>query len=73
MHAYTLSFFEGLAGLATRRPNRAHKRRGQGHGLVRWFRLWRDYRHLDELPDYLLKDIGLTRADLYEDRRRFFL
>lgn len=30
----------------------------------------RDYQHLLELPDYLLTDIGLTRQQLVEARRR---
>ncbi|WP_417408934.1 DUF1127 domain-containing protein [Hoeflea sp.] len=30
----------------------------------------RDYRHLQELPDYMLDDIGLTRADVRSAARR---
>ncbi|MFN0262893.1 DUF1127 domain-containing protein [Tepidamorphus sp. 3E244] len=30
----------------------------------------RDYQHLSELPDYLLEDVGLSRADVAEARRR---
>ena len=30
----------------------------------------RDYRHLLELPDYMLDDIGLTRADIRSVARR---
>jgi uncharacterized protein YjiS (DUF1127 family) len=32
--------------------------------LLRWQRNYRDIRHLQRLPDYLLRDIGLTRADI---------
>jgi uncharacterized protein YjiS (DUF1127 family) len=35
-----------------------------------YLRLWRDYRRLDELPDYLLDDLGLTRADIAAAPRR---
>jgi uncharacterized protein YjiS (DUF1127 family) len=31
---------------------------------LRWQRNYRDIRHLQRLPDYLLRDIGLTRADI---------
>ena len=30
----------------------------------------RDYRHLQELPDYILDDIGLTRGDVRSAARR---
>ncbi len=30
----------------------------------------RDYRHLQELPDYMLDDIGLTRGDVQRAARR---
>ncbi len=30
----------------------------------------RDYRHLQELPDYMLDDIGLTRGDIRSAARR---
>ena len=29
----------------------------------------RDYRHLQKLPDYLLDDVGLTRADVCASSR----
>ncbi len=37
-----------------------------------FFRLWtheKQYRHLEDLPDYLLDDVGLTRADLHTRKR----
>lgn len=33
----------------------------------------REYDHLLQLPDYLLKDLGLTRAQIVEARRRHLL
>lgn len=30
-----------------------------------YFRYRRDYKQVQKLPDHLLKDIGLTRADIY--------
>ena len=33
-------------------------------GLVLWLARWRERRHLSDLDDYLLRDIGLSRADL---------
>ncbi|MBF9032823.1 DUF1127 domain-containing protein [Rhodobacterales bacterium HKCCE2091] len=35
----------------------------------RMFASRRQYRHLEELPDYLLDDIGLTRWDIAQARR----
>ena len=35
------------------------------------FRRQRDYRRLLELPDYLLDDVGLTRAEISAARRLF--
>lgn len=33
-------------------------------------RIRRDLRHLEELPDYLLEDVGLTREDLRKVARK---
>ena len=33
-------------------------------GIVAWFDDWRVRRHIGELDDYLLRDIGLRKADL---------
>ncbi|MEQ8356318.1 MAG: DUF1127 domain-containing protein [Kiloniellaceae bacterium] len=33
-------------------------------GLWRWYRRQRDLRHLNELDDYLLRDIGLKRSQV---------
>jgi uncharacterized protein YjiS (DUF1127 family) len=35
----------------------------------RYFRYRRDYKHLQQLPDRLLEDIGLTRADVHRAMR----
>ncbi|HET6467767.1 MAG TPA: DUF1127 domain-containing protein [Geminicoccaceae bacterium] len=29
-----------------------------------WYRVWQDRRQLAQLPDHMLRDIGLTRADV---------
>ncbi|NKX44630.1 DUF1127 domain-containing protein [Roseicyclus persicicus] len=41
-------------------------RKGTRHilALLRRARHVRDYRHLDGLPDYLLSDVGFTRAEV---------
>lgn len=36
------------------------------------FRNKRQYRELEQLPDYLLEDVGLTRADISAASRRLF-
>ncbi|NDW00172.1 DUF1127 domain-containing protein [Salipiger sp. PrR002] len=48
-------------------------------GLLGWLRALRhargrrrQYQYLEELPDYLLDDIGLTRGDIARARRRDF-
>ena len=38
--------------------------------IQRGLRMRRDYQKLEDLPDYLLEDIGLTRSDV-RDARRF--
>lgn len=40
--------------------------------IRRAMKLRRDYHHLAGLPDYLLDDIGVTRADLRDPHRRIF-
>lgn len=37
-----------------------------------WYRRYRQRRHLHGLPDYLLKDIGVSRAEAEEEARKFF-
>ena len=32
--------------------------------LLRFFQFRRQYKALETLPDYLLRDVGLTRADI---------
>jgi uncharacterized protein YjiS (DUF1127 family) len=41
-------------------------------GVGEYLRLWRDYRRLQELSDYLLDDVGLTRAEINAASRRLF-
>ncbi len=34
------------------------------------FRNQRDYKDLQQMPDYMLRDIGLSRADIKQARKR---
>jgi uncharacterized protein YjiS (DUF1127 family) len=56
------------------RDDRNGRARLPGHRLFRalrnHFRNERQYRELERLPDYLLKDVGLTRADISAASRR---
>lgn len=36
--------------------------------VCRWYRRERDLRHVMQLEDYLLRDIGLTREQVMRDR-----
>ena len=40
------------------------------HRIREYFRCRRDYRYLLELPDHLLKDIGLDRMQIQDKMRR---
>ena len=35
-----------------------------GNAALRWYRRHRDLRHVTELEDYLLRDVGLTREEV---------
>ncbi|MFZ3584447.1 DUF1127 domain-containing protein [Loktanella sp. DJP18] len=65
---YTISFFEGLIGQFPRTTVRPARRSGFIKSLIHLNDTWRQSRHIETLPDYLLEDIGLTRGDL--NRRR---
>jgi len=41
-----------------------------GQKLGRHISVWRQRRHLAELPDHLLEDIGLSRAEAEAEARR---
>lgn len=58
---FTTLFFNAMA-----RPPAARTRGGSGAVAAsrRYLRIWRACRHLESLPDYLLRDIGLTRSDI---------
>ncbi len=68
---YTMSFFKSF----TDQFARAKAPSGPGwsftDSLIRFYAAARQFRHLEELPDYLLKDIGLTRADLKRARGKW--
>jgi uncharacterized protein YjiS (DUF1127 family) len=32
--------------------------------VSRWMRIWADRRHLQALPDHMLKDIGIGRSEI---------
>jgi len=61
---YTISFFDGLARQLPNTPSRPYCRRGVISLLMRCHEAWRQKQHVEDLPDYLLDDIGLTRGDL---------
>lgn len=41
--------------------------------VARFFRCQRQYAYLDELPDHLLRDVGLNRSDIAEARKDYRL
>ncbi|UUX48952.1 DUF1127 domain-containing protein [Nisaea acidiphila] len=41
--------------------------------VTRYLRDRQDYEHMRDLPDYLLKDIGVTRTEIEEKLNRPFL
>lgn len=65
---YTMSYFEGLNRLFAPNPIRPARRRGVIAARIRRQKTLRQLRHAEELPDYLLEDIGLTRSDLRRGR-----
>jgi uncharacterized protein YjiS (DUF1127 family) len=40
--------------------------------LLLWLQRRRERRHLGALSDHMLKDIGVTRADIYAETRKLF-
>ncbi len=65
----TLNFFRSFLGTSLTRPQQSSMRdMAPVHLLVNalkdYLRLRRDQQYLDSLPDYLLEDIGLSRADI---------
>lgn len=42
------------------------------HKLSRWHLNWRTRRQLARLPDFMLKDIGITRIDVEQEARKPF-
>jgi len=61
-----------MEGDARRSPLDNRPSNGLLARIRRALKLRRDYRHLENLPDYLLDDIGITRADLRAAHRRVF-
>lgn len=61
--------FGGFAGAARRTAGAS-----QDEGVLGWIKTYlrqqRDYQRLLEMPDYLLKDIGLTRDEVIAAKRR---
>ena len=58
--AVALVLYDALYRWARKAPAAGRPDRG----LVLWLARWRERRHLSDLDDYLLRDIGLSRADL---------
>ena len=61
----TISFKAHTDGAAANRRGRA----GLTARIRQYLRVRRDTRKLEELPDYLLEDIGLTRGDISSARQ----
>jgi hypothetical protein len=58
--AVGLVLYDALYRWARKAPDAGRPERG----LVLWLARWRERRHLSDLDDYMLRDIGLSRADL---------
>lgn len=43
-----------------------------GTGLLRWQERWRERRRLGAIDDHMLRDIGLSRADIDQEVRKPF-
>jgi len=57
----------------SRSPTRRDSRFDRGRALVRtWLQRGRERRMLLELDDFMLKDIGLTRADVVVESGKHF-
>lgn len=65
---YTMTFFKSLTDQFARATAPSERGWSFMESLIRFDAAARQFRHLEELPDYLLKDIGLTRADLKRTR-----
>lgn len=65
---YTLSFFKGFTDQKRHTPARPARRRTLFEAIAYRNEIRRQLRHTEELSDYLLQDIGLTRSDLRRGR-----
>lgn len=68
---YTMPFFKGFTDQFARAKARSVRGRYFIKALIHFGAAARQCRHLEDLPDYLLKDVGLTRADLKRGRRKW--
>ncbi len=68
---HTMSFFKGFTDQIARATDRPARGRSFMEALIQFGAATRQPRHAEDLPDYLLKDIGLTRADLKRGRRKW--
>lgn len=63
---------ERLDGVSLRRPLRPEKQQHFRELVRQWWRRRRTRTMLAQMDDYLLKDIGLTRADAQQEADRPF-
>lgn len=66
---YTMSFFNGFTNQFARATVRSARGWSFIGALIKLDSAARQSRHVEDLPDYLLNDIGLTRADLKRGRK----
>jgi len=67
MSAKSISIGHGILKSQTSNANE-----GLVHGLKRWYTNYRTRRQLARLPDFMLKDIGVSRIDAEHEASKGF-
>lgn len=52
--------------------SRANDKTNAIHKIRRWHANWRTRRQLARLPDFMLRDIGISRVDAEKEARKHF-
>ena len=65
------AFGPGLAG-ATGQPRIRHHLAAIFATLGHWYDRWHQRRQLESLPQHMLNDLGLSRADVYREASKPF-